>query len=380
MAKAKPRVIERTFKLEENTELPVRPFRTLDEILGQDRAIGLLRAAAAAGRVHHAWIFAGPPGVGKFASAVAFAALLLDPTTEPDLSGKLAPDPDSHVQRLIREGAHPDLHIICKELAVFSSHQSTRDGKQRVMPIEVIKEFLLDPASRTRVLEGKTRADKVFIVDEAEFLQTRAQDAMLKTLEEPPPGTVFILVTAGEDRMSPTVRSRCQRVVFAPLDDKAMRKWIDANLEVGDAKQRDWLIRFSGGSPGWAASAVEHGLYAWHEQLGPMLEQIDRGRWPATLGSTIAKLVSEQAEAWVKSHPGASKEAANVAWAGRMLAYIAEHERLAMRAAAGSPEAAEARARAIDLLAAAERQMAQNVTVAFVMENLSAQFAASAVE
>lgn len=363
---------------------PVRLSLTLDEVVGQGRAIDLLRGALASGRVHHAWIFGGPPGVGKFTAALGFAAMLLDPTVAPDLSGRLAPDPESRVQRLLREGAHPDLHVITKELAAYSRNERVRDAKQRAIPIEVVREFLIEPAGRTRVLPGESRAGKVFIIDEAELLRPDAQDTLLKTLEEPPTGTVIILVTASEDRLSPTIRSRCQRVGFVPLDDAALGRWIDANVRRDGrplgADERAWLVRFAGGSPGWAAAAADHALYTWDAALGPLLAEARAGRLSFSLGSEMARLVQERAEAWVKANPEASKEAANVLWARRLFAYLAEQERLLLRdaAARGAGPTLEARLRAIELVEAAERQVAANVNAGLVMENLAAQMTGAA--
>lgn len=355
---------------------------TLDDLLGQDHAVALLRAAASSGRIHHAWVFHGPVGVGKFTAAMAFAAMLLDPTAAPDLSGKLAPDPDSQVQHLIRTGAHPDLHIVTKELAAISSDPEIRDRKQRVIPVQVVREFLIEPAQRTRTVLGKSIASKVFIVDEAELLAPAGQDAMLKTLEEPPEGTVIILVTPSEERLLPTVRSRSQRVAFTPLDDKAMREWYcRAGLPEDPPERRDWVLRFAGGSPGWAASAIEHDLYAWEQTLAPALASLDRGTPVPELGAALHALVEEKAAAAVKASPEASKEAANIYWARRLLSYLAERYRLAHRDALlrpGGPPPASTSApflRATEVLSAAETHAATNVNLSIVMENLAAQLA-----
>jgi DNA polymerase-3 subunit delta' len=360
----------------------IREVPTLDDLLGQDHAVALLRAALSSGRIHHAWVFHGPVGVGKFTAAMAFAAMLLDPTTAPDLSGKLAPDPDSQVQHLIRTNSHPDLHIVTKELAAISSDPEIRDRKQRVIPVQVVREFLIEPAQRTRSVLGKSLASKVFIVDEAELLAPAGQDAMLKTLEEPPEGTVIILVTPSEERLLPTVRSRSQRVAFTPLDDKAMREWYRrAGLPEDPPERRDWVLRFAGGSPGWAASAIEHDLYAWEQTLAPALASLDRGTPVPELGAALYALVEEKAAAAVKSNPDASKEAANIYWARRLLSYLAERYRLAHRDAllrAGGPAPASVSApflRATEALAAAENHAAANVNLNIVMENLAAQLA-----
>lgn len=356
---------------------PARRILGLDDILGQGHAVDVLLAAARAGRIHHAWIFHGPPGVGKFTTALAFAALLLDPTTAPDLSGRLAPDPESETRRLLRAGAHPDLHIVNKELAAVSSDGDTRTGKQRVIPVEVVREFLIGPAERTRSVVAKSLAGKVFIVDEAELLGRSGQNAMLKTLEEPAPGSVIILVTSSEDRLLPTIRSRCQRVAFSTLDDATLREWYErAGMPSEPPEHREWLLRYAGGSPGWIASAVEHGLFAWGQTLEPMLSQIDAGRPAPALGSAMHALVEEKAAAWVKANPEASKEAANFAWSRRMFGFLAERYRLAYREAlmrGGASASGDRFVRALDAISTAEEHAAANVNLQFVFENLAAQ-------
>ena len=106
VAKRTPKKRPRTIELETDpaAELVTPKLeRHLDQILGQQRAIETLDAAIQSGRIHHAWIFHGPAGVGKFTTALAFAAAILDPDMTPDLSGRVRPDPDSPVQRRARD-------------------------------------------------------------------------------------------------------------------------------------------------------------------------------------------------------------------------------------------------------------------------------------
>ncbi len=355
----------------------------LGDVIGQDRAAGVLRAAVESDRLHHAWIFHGPQGVGKFTTALAFAAMVLDPTTAPQETlmgpGELAPDPASETQTLLRAGTHPDLHVIVKELARFSDDSSVRSSKLSTIPKDVIDQHLIRPAKLAPVMSHETppRATKVFIVDEAELMDrspTNApvQNAILKTLEEPPPGTVIILVTSSEDRLLPTIRSRCQRVGFTPLDDEAMARWVErASIEASGA-ELEWLIGHAEGSPGKLVRARETGLYAWHRTLGPMLDQADRGELPLTLGSTMAELVDSWAKDWVdagsKAGENRSKEAANRAGASQMFGLVARR----YRGQLAEPKAAMPAVRAIDLVGRAERLLASNVSLKLVMDDLAA--------
>jgi DNA polymerase-3 subunit delta' len=358
---------------------PVAPVR-LGAVIGQDRAVQTLRSVIQSRRIHHAWIFDGPAGTGKFTTALAFAAILLDPTAAPDLSGQIEPDPDSPTQRLLAAGTHPDLHVVTKELAAVSREARVRDSKQRNIAKDVLEEFLLEPAARTAAAAPGALAAKVFVVDEAELIDAVGQNALLKTLEEPPPGSVIILVTSMQERLLPTIRSRSQRVPFVPLAAEAMTRWLKGSgldLSGFDAASRDWLMSFAGGSPGIARLAVATGLVEWHKTLAPLLADLDRGHYPVEMGQVMAKLADDWAAAWVEGPGGtnASKDAANTPAARQMFRLVTEHYRSRLRAAASKHDAAALNGslRAIELIGEAERQADASVNAVFVMDNLAAQ-------
>lgn len=378
-------------------------MKSLSEIFGQERAVATLRAAMASGRVHHAWIFHGPQGVGKFTTAKAFAAAVLDPSTAPTLSGEIAPDPGSETQRLIAAGAHPDLHVVTKELALVSREPQVRQRKQTNIPKEVLLEFLIEPAGLASQSRSGAMATKVFIIDEADFIEPVGQNALLKTLEEPPAGTVIILVTSAIEDLLPTIRSRCQRVAFEPIDDASMRAWLDAWLKAerataeleGEGKKskaakarlemlspskadREWALSYAAGSPGLAALAIEGGFGAWARDLDPLLESAERGVYDPKLGSTMAKLVGDWAEAWVDARKNASKDAANKAGVRHLLALVAERARRRLRTAAGLEGEAGRALAAIDLIADAERQIDANVNMSLAFENLAVRLTTTA--
>ncbi len=349
--------------------------RDLDQVLGQPRAIETLDAAIASGRIHHAWIFHGPAGVGKFTTALAFAALILDPETAPDLTGRHRADPESAVQQRVRTGTHPDLHVIRKELALFSENPSVRSSKQMTIAKDVIDQRLLVPAYRAANLGGGL-VGKVFIVDEAELLDRStsnavSQNALLKTLEEPPEGTVIILVTASEDRLLPTIRSRAQRVAFAPLTGDAMAQWLrESGLDAG--RQTDWLLAYASGSPGRFVEAMETGLASWAEQLAPGLDAADRGRYDPMLAPTMHTLVDGWAKAWVEQDDKRSKESANRMALDRLFSMIGEHARMRLRDERTAPRALGM----IDAIGRAESLLRSNVQPALVLEGLAADLPA----
>lgn len=344
----------------------------LDRVVGQPRAIEVLQRSMQSGRLHHAWIFHGPEGVGKFTSAVAWAAMLLDPTTLPDLGGNLAPQPGSHTQQLIGVGTHPDFFVIRKELTPFSKDTSVRNNKQRSIPKAIIDEYLVEPAALAPSMNQGAMVGKVFIIDEAELMGLPVQNAMLKTLEEPGPGTLIILVTSSEDRLLPTIRSRCQRVGFVPLDDDAMRRWVVSKAFDLDPQAHHWYINHAAGSPGRFMQAVESNLYQWYIQIDPMLSRAMRGEHPPELGTLMGSLIDGWATDWVKQGDkigeNRSKEAANQKGASMMLSLIAQQ----VRAGLGDARMAARSLQTIDSVTRASEELDTNVSFKVVMEHLVA--------
>lgn len=346
-------------------------------ILGQPDALAALERAWRGGRLHHAWVFAGPYGVGKYTTAIELARILLDPAVRPGADRPFEHDPASRASRLIDAATHPDLHLIHKELARFSDNPRLRERKLTNIPIDLLREHLIgdrthEAAAYRTPVEGVA---KVFVIDEAELLEEVAQDALLKTLEEPPPGTYIILVTSRPQDLLPTIRSRCQHLRFKALDERSFDAWLDsARLQVPPA-DRAWVRRFAEGSPGMALLCVEWGVHAWRDRVRPLLEEMDRGRFPAALGPLLGELVDGFAEAWVDRHANASKEAAKLAGTGHLLRLLGHMARDAM---AADPRGSEPWLRRVDLLLETERQVESNVNLKLAFESLAAQWAAAA--
>jgi DNA polymerase-3 subunit delta' len=180
------------------------PFR---DICGQDRAVGLLRRAWAGNRLAQAYCFTGPAGVGKRTTAVALAQAVncLSPVTGPP--GADAPDACGVCRACTRiaAGQHPDVTLTAPE-------------EKTVITIDQIRAAAM--RAGLRAYEGST---KVWIVDPAHEMQEPAANAFLKTLEEPPPGSLFVLVTTAFSALLPTIRSRCQEVRFAALGEEHLQ-------------------------------------------------------------------------------------------------------------------------------------------------------------
>jgi DNA polymerase-3 subunit delta' len=360
-------------------------------ILGQQHALDILSAAVGSGRVHHAWIFSGPKGVGKLTAAVEFAKVLLDPDLPREKSVAIEPDESSETSRLIDAGLHPDMRIIRKELARDSAIKELEDRKLMNIPLDVLREHLLggktgdDKHREAPAYRSAARGHgKVFIIDEAELIQWEGQHALLKTLEEPPRDTYIILVTSRPDRLFTTIRSRCQHVRFGPLDETSMRQWLEhaakesAELGALAGEARLWLERFAAGSPGTALLAARYGFYDWSRALAPMLRELAAGRYPPDMGAALGQLVEDFAQRWVKDHENASKDAANKDGARHMFTLLAGELQQQLRQAVARGSDVDSVLAAIDLVREAEEQMNCNVNLKLLLENLVVQWARQA--
>lgn len=279
----------------------------MSAILGQERALHVLREAMRHQHVAHAWIFHGPFGVGKSTAALRFARLLLDPETTPAHVTRFEPPEETETARLIASGLHPDLHVVSRSLAALSDNPTLRTRRLANIPIDLLREFMIGgecgdgrfreaPVFKSAVLGH----GKVFILEEAELLDFVGQNALLKTLEEPPRDTYLILLTTRVDRLLPTIRSRCQRVPFARLQDDDMRAWMrshDLGLE-GEAARS--ILDLAEGSPGTAMFAARHRLHEWVRSLASELDRVAAGDYPQKLGDLLAKHVDDLAKAIVK--------------------------------------------------------------------------------
>jgi DNA polymerase-3 subunit delta' len=171
-------------------------------VLDQPTAVRTVQSALKKDRVAHAYLFIGPSGVGRKLTARIFAAAL---NCENLSEG--SPCEDCPSCRWIAEGRHPDVQTILP---------TKRSSTITVEQIEALLPFVY-----MRPIRGKT---KVFILSEADRLGLASANKMLKTFEEPPPSTVFILVTVRPENLLPTVASRCQPVKFGKLRVESVKQ------------------------------------------------------------------------------------------------------------------------------------------------------------
>ncbi len=277
---------------------------SLKSIFCQDRALDVLVRAFMSGRVPHAYIFSGPPGVGKFTTALEWGKLLL--CERPVVQSKSA-DSCGECESCVKfeAGSHHDFDHVYKELLEF-----TVGNKDKTAPLEfaidVVREFILDKAGSKPVLSKK----RVFIVSEAEKLNINSQNCLLKVLEEPPVYCSIILLSTSLERLLATVKSRSQIIRFGPIDEVKIIEQLEG---MGLAKeQARYFSRLSEGSLGTAKQYArlelsDCGLYQRKREI---VEMVVCGEYDQSL-ETAGKFLrhtGDIANSWEKLEEQTSKK------------------------------------------------------------------------
>ncbi len=234
------------------------------DVQHQERAVALLRRALAGGRLHHAYLFEGPGGVGKERTALALAARLLcqapDRAPEADACGRC------HACHMLAVGTHPDFLVVHRGLHKVHPSTAVRQRRGLFLTIDLIRHFLIEPIGLMPT-QGRWR---VYVVRDAERLNEEAQNALLKTLEEPPSHARIVLITSAPLQLLPTIRSRCQRVPFDRLPDAFVAAELERRLRLpSDAAAA--LARLSDGRLGVAETWARWGVL---DELPGLAEQV----------------------------------------------------------------------------------------------------------
>jgi len=252
------------------------------EVIAQDRAVGALRAALRRGTIHHAYLFGGPEGVGKRLTAVRLAQAV-NCTGGPGGPEAFRDDPCGacpacrkidHAKGCV----HPDVYLLEEERVMAKAGRwEPRGGRtpSKEIVVDQVRD-LTDHRLALRRFEGRHR---VVIVDPADAMNVQAQNALLKTLEEPPADTTLVLVSSSPDALLPTIRSRCLRVTFAPLPEAVVvERLVARKHEPGAARLAAAL---SGGSLGRALALDDEAVGARREALerAAGLGPDDAGAW-----------------------------------------------------------------------------------------------------
>lgn len=219
---------------------PLPHPREVHDLIGQAAAEAAFEDARSRGRLHHAWLLIGPEGVGKATFAYRAARRLLG---APAAGTGLGSDPEHPVARQVAARSHPDLLVLDREGS---------DGKTR-------KTIPVDEARRLGEFFSKSPASaphRVAIIDAADDLNPSSANAILKTLEEPPPRGVLLMVCHAPGRLLPTIRSRCRRLAFPAPGVEAAAAFVRGRAGVDGETARS-LAEMAGGAPGraWSLAA-----------------------------------------------------------------------------------------------------------------------------
>lgn len=204
------------------------------DIIGQEQVIEILKSYAKGGKIPHAYLFVGPKGVGKTTCALNFAKLLNCSHPTPDME----PCDSCPSCVAIDEGYHPDLYIL----------SPSEEGRE--IGIDEVRD--LRQSAQMSSAWGKW---KIFIVESAELLTPEAEDALLKILEEPPPNSLFILLSTSLTDVAPTIASRCHLLRFKPARIEEVAQFLERRFPSLPAPQV--LANLSEGRIGLAINLAE---------------------------------------------------------------------------------------------------------------------------
>ena len=254
-------------------------------IIGQPRAVEQFAAAWSGRKLHHAWLLAGPRGVGKATFAHAAARRVLAEAAGPEVDLPDIETPDSHpIVRLVEARSHPDMRRL-------ERLTNERTGN-------LARSISVDQVRQLGEFMGMTAALspwRVVVVDSVDDLEKSGANALLKMLEEPPAHTLYFLVSHAPGRLLPTIRSRCRLLHFETLEDDAMTSILEAQSPGLSEAERKRIIAMSFGSAGRALAFAELGLAKLEDAALAILRQGDpTNARRAELASELGKKVSAE--------------------------------------------------------------------------------------
>lgn len=218
--------------------------RETETLFGHRDAIETLADGFNSGRMHHAWIVAGPAGIGKATLLYRFARFVLADMSErtPTDADPLAINTDSTACRQVRSLSHPRLLLIRRPYDIKAKRFSS------AIPVDAVRNVRGFLSSR-----GDATHWRVVIVDAADEMNINAANALLKSLEEPPPRTVFLLVASEPGRLINTIRSRCRRMNLGGLHADELKSATQKAIATAEADAItdaafDKLLPLAGGS------------------------------------------------------------------------------------------------------------------------------------
>lgn len=231
------------------------------EVIGHTKQLAILRSALSDARLHHAYLFVGPDGIGKRTAAIAVAKAIHCEESIEDFCGICV-----NCAR-ISDGNHPDVRLI----------QPLPDKKE--ISIQQIRE--IERELNFRSFSGKR---KIAVIDPATLMNLSAQNALLKTLEEPPANSVIVLIAPNSGGLLPTVRSRCVRLSFSPLGRHEVAAYLDSQT-VTMRNDSESLAAMSMGSIGLALKLKKEELFEKRRDWAKTLSSLKPGDYHSAMAA-----------------------------------------------------------------------------------------------
>ena len=226
-------------------------------MIGHQEAEKAFLEAWQGGRVHHAWLLAGPQGMGKEAFAERVARFLVTHGRSCEAQALALDDRgDDASARLVDAGNHPEI------LRLARQPKDKAKELARNITIEQVRQMI-----RRLHLSLSLGEWRVIIVDAVDDLETDGANALLKTLEEPPAKTLFLLVSHSPGRLLPTIRSRCRTLRFQPVARDVMTTWLHDLRPMIEMEEVRAIVAASGGVPGKALALVDSDVAVMEKKL-----------------------------------------------------------------------------------------------------------------
>ncbi|WP_448502137.1 DNA polymerase III subunit delta' [Sphingomonas sp.] len=266
----------------------------MTSLLGNAAPRAAFDAALASGAMHHAWLIAGPEGVGKARFATDAARHLLDAHTSQETTAMM-----------MEAGSHPRFRRLMR---LPKDADKPEAGLARSIPVDQIRALgslfgrTVDPGER-----------RVVLIDAIDDLERAAANALLKSLEEPPPGTIFLLVSHAPGKLLPTIRSRCRTLRFSALDDQDVKTILRRALNDASDEEVAALAQLGAGSPGRALRFAGLDLARLERDLAALVRHGDPDN---TIRAQLAKSLG-----------GKAAQERYRAFVERVPSFLAEHAR-----------------------------------------------------
>jgi len=286
-------------------------------LIGHTEQGAAFRTAFDSQSLHHAWLLTGPQGIGKaiFARAAALWVLAKSAGPQTGIDTQSFDVADDHpTARLLAAGSHLDFRIL--ERIADPKDRKAEKIRAQITIDQIVPRAAsgIDHPLRPFLRSTPALSDwRVVIVDSIDDLNRNAANALLKNLEEPPPGTLFLCISHAPGRLLPTIRSRCRALRFDPLSDADVARVLDDLRPDLTSADRDALLHVANGAPGRALRFASIGIAALESELAALATAPPQAAMARALllsRSLAAKAAAPRYEAFLELAPATIAHAA----------------------------------------------------------------------